>query len=203
MLHVNMAAFNYFSGALCGLCHREKADKSVIKCDIFWVYKRNDLRHSKAMAKRQTKPKTLTPLKQWRLKRGLSLVSLAAEVGVDATYLSRLERSERRLNSELIQKIAVVLECPPGALLGSEPASPNLDSAPERAIFSRILSIMLAAPAAKNASADKLQKIVEQAWAEYQKMATLSAQPSELKALLDYFASQHGAPSTKAKSKRR
>ena len=54
-------------------------------------------------------PNTGDKIRQLRKRRGLSLRGLAALTGMSRTHLSALERSERRINEEVLGKIADAL----------------------------------------------------------------------------------------------
>lgn len=62
------------------------------------------------------------PLRTIRLSRGLTLGELADTTGFSASYLSRLESGNRRLNIDTIVKLSKSLECSPNDLL-----SQNID----------------------------------------------------------------------------
>lgn len=47
-----------------------------------------------------------SPLKQARMKRGMTLQQVAAAVGVDSGNLSRIERGQQVPNKELAEKLA-------------------------------------------------------------------------------------------------
>ncbi|MHC4778511.1 MAG: XRE family transcriptional regulator [Planctomycetota bacterium] len=53
-----------------------------------------------------------------RTRRGLKAGELAARLGVSKSYISRIEREHRRVNTDLLQKIGRILEVPPASLLG-------------------------------------------------------------------------------------
>jgi transcriptional regulator with XRE-family HTH domain len=56
-------------------------------------------------------------LRRLRSERGLSQHKLAAEAGLDRSYLSRLENAQNSTTLELIAKLAAVLGVKPGELL--------------------------------------------------------------------------------------
>jgi transcriptional regulator with XRE-family HTH domain len=56
-------------------------------------------------------------LRQQRLLKGLSQEGLAADAGIDRTYVSALERGVYSASIDMIEKLAAVLEIPPHALL--------------------------------------------------------------------------------------
>jgi transcriptional regulator with XRE-family HTH domain len=52
-----------------------------------------------------------------RAAKGLSQEALADEVGIDRSYMSRIERGITWVGVEILVKLAVVLECEPHELL--------------------------------------------------------------------------------------
>ncbi|MHC4598314.1 MAG: XRE family transcriptional regulator [Planctomycetota bacterium] len=65
-------------------------------------------------------------IRMLRTRRGLKAGELAARLGVSKSYISRIEREHRRVNTDLLEKIGKVLEVPPASLLGdSEGEDPN------------------------------------------------------------------------------
>jgi transcriptional regulator with XRE-family HTH domain len=62
------------------------------------------------------KPRTQTPftaaLPQLLHERGLSLRELSRRLGMDATYLSRVRRGQKRLPDDLPKRVAVALGLP-------------------------------------------------------------------------------------------
>ncbi len=57
------------------------------------------------------------PLRDLRVHKGYTLEELANATGLSPSYLSRLESGSRRLNADIIQKLASILECSPADLL--------------------------------------------------------------------------------------
>lgn len=55
-----------------------------------------------------------------RKKRGLSQSALAASLGTTLNMMGKLERGDRRLNSDWVVKLATALECDPSDLVGDE-----------------------------------------------------------------------------------
>lgn len=49
-------------------------------------------------------------IKEWRIKRGLSISRLAQEAGVSKSYLSRIEKEEKNPSISYVKKIAAVLD---------------------------------------------------------------------------------------------
>ena len=69
---------------------------------------------------------TAHPLRYLRIQKGFTLQELANVTGFSASYLSRLESGTRRLNADILHRLAQVLSCHPGALLTTEPnPAPN------------------------------------------------------------------------------
>lgn len=58
-------------------------------------------------------------LKEWRKKRGLTLLALAEKVDASVGYLSDLESGKRRHNSDWLAKLATALDASPADLLRS------------------------------------------------------------------------------------
>ncbi|MBL9029786.1 MAG: helix-turn-helix transcriptional regulator [Caedimonas sp.] len=61
------------------------------------------------------------PLRDLRLQRGFTLEELANLTKLSPSYLSRLESGTRRLNADILQRLAHVLSCHPGDLLSTDP----------------------------------------------------------------------------------
>jgi phage repressor protein C with HTH and peptisase S24 domain len=59
-------------------------------------------------------------IKEWRLKRGLSMQALAERVGTSRQQIHKLERSERRLTEDWMRRVAGILDCAPADLLSPE-----------------------------------------------------------------------------------
>lgn len=57
------------------------------------------------------------PLRDLRLQRGYTLEELADLTKLSPSYLSRLESGTRRLNADILQRLAHILSCHPGDLL--------------------------------------------------------------------------------------
>ena len=56
-------------------------------------------------------------IKEWRLRRGLSMQALAERVGTSRQQIHKLERGERRLTEDWMRRVAGILECEPAELL--------------------------------------------------------------------------------------
>ncbi len=64
--------------------------------------------------------KSRHPLRELRLQRGFTLEELAGLTELSPSYLSRLESGTRRLNADILQRLADILACHPGDLLPTE-----------------------------------------------------------------------------------
>lgn len=60
-------------------------------------------------------------MRRERLKRGLSQEALAHACGLHRTYIGSVERCERNISIDNIQRLANALEVSPGALLSRCP----------------------------------------------------------------------------------
>jgi transcriptional regulator with XRE-family HTH domain len=60
-------------------------------------------------------------IRAWRQHRGFTQTELANLIGVDRTYLARLELGGRRYVQEVLEKLAKVLVCKPPDLVGRHP----------------------------------------------------------------------------------
>lgn len=56
-------------------------------------------------------------IKEWRLRRGLSMQALAERVGTSRQQIHKLERGERRLTEDWMRRVAGILECEPADLM--------------------------------------------------------------------------------------
>ena len=74
--------------------------------------------HQKIMIRKRTE--THHPLRDLRVRRGLTLEQLSKLTQLSPSYLSRLENSGRRLNTDILKPLARVLACHPGDLLPQE-----------------------------------------------------------------------------------
>ncbi|QHC57086.1 helix-turn-helix domain-containing protein [Rathayibacter tanaceti] len=71
-------------------------------------------------------------LRRLRTRRDRTLASLAAETGISASTLSRLESGGRRATLELLLPIARALEAPLDELVGAAPEDPRVHGRPMR-----------------------------------------------------------------------
>lgn len=83
--------------------------------------------HNKMLMRRRKRSQH--PLRDLRLKRGFTLEELAELTQLSPSYLSRLESGSRRLNADILQRIATILGCHPGDLLPIETTSFKYSSA--------------------------------------------------------------------------
>ncbi len=68
-------------------------------------------------------------IKEWRLRRGLSMQALAERAGTSRQQVHKLERGERRLTEEWMRRVADILDCAPADLLApskNAPVDPGL-----------------------------------------------------------------------------
>lgn len=68
-------------------------------------------------------------IKEVRKSRGLTLQSLADMIGTDKSQINRLERGERRLTTEWLERLAGALGCTPADLLANNKAPKPISEA--------------------------------------------------------------------------
>jgi len=73
------------------------------------------LYRNSVLARRRTRAKH--PLREFRLRAGLTLKELAEAIRMSPSYLSRIETGARRLNSDILQSLSQALSCKPADLL--------------------------------------------------------------------------------------
>jgi phage repressor protein C with HTH and peptisase S24 domain len=61
-------------------------------------------------------------IREWRLRRELSMQALAERIGTKRQQIHKLERGERRLSENWLRRIAAALACRPADLLADDPA---------------------------------------------------------------------------------
>ena len=61
-------------------------------------------------------------IREWRLKRGLSMQALAERVDTSRQQIHKLERGERRLTEDWMRRVASILDCAPADLLSAPSA---------------------------------------------------------------------------------
>lgn len=64
-------------------------------------------------------------IKQWRKFRGYTQVQLAERIGIDKTYLSKIEGNKRRYDQPFLEAAAEVLRCAPADLIMRDPSDPE------------------------------------------------------------------------------
>jgi transcriptional regulator with XRE-family HTH domain len=60
-------------------------------------------------------------IRAWRKHRGFTQVDLAERIGIDRTYLTKIETGNRHYSQLVIESIAVVLQCAVADLIGRHP----------------------------------------------------------------------------------
>lgn len=64
-------------------------------------------------------------IKQWRKFRGLTQEQLAERVGIDKSYLSKIENGKKRYDQPFLEAAAEALRCEPADLLIRDPTDPD------------------------------------------------------------------------------
>jgi len=64
-------------------------------------------------------------IKQWRKHRGLTQEQLAERVGIDKSYLSKIENGQRRYDQPFLETVAEILQCAPADLIIRDPTDPE------------------------------------------------------------------------------
>ena len=64
-------------------------------------------------------------IREWRKFRGLTQVQLAERIGIDKTYLSKIEGGKRRYDQPFLEAAAEVLRCAPADLIMRDPTDPD------------------------------------------------------------------------------
>jgi transcriptional regulator with XRE-family HTH domain len=83
--------------------------------NVLHIHDKGRVAHNKLLTRKRKKSRH--PLRDLRLQRGYTLEELAELTKLSPSYLSRLESGSRRLNADILQRIALVLSCHPGDLL--------------------------------------------------------------------------------------
>jgi transcriptional regulator with XRE-family HTH domain len=83
--------------------------------NVLHIHEKGRVAHNKLLMRKRKKSRH--PLRDLRLQRGYTLEELAELTRLSPSYLSRLESGSRRLNADILQRIALVLSCHPGDLL--------------------------------------------------------------------------------------
>lgn len=76
-----------------------------------------------AMVKRQAKKAHF--IKEWRKYRGLTQDGLADKIGYDRTYISKIEKGNKRYDQPFLEAAAAVLGCKPYELIMRDPLAPH------------------------------------------------------------------------------
>lgn len=61
-------------------------------------------------------------IKEWRLYRGLTQQQMADRVGIDKSYLSKIENGKKRYDQPFLEAASEVLGCSPADLIQRDPA---------------------------------------------------------------------------------
>jgi transcriptional regulator with XRE-family HTH domain len=64
-------------------------------------------------------------IKEWRKFRGLTQEQLAERVGIDKSYLSKIENGKKRYDQPFLEAAAEALRCEPGDLIVRDPLDPE------------------------------------------------------------------------------
>lgn len=64
-------------------------------------------------------------IKEWRLHQGLTQEQMAERVGIDKSYLSKIENGKKRYDQPFLEAAAEVLRCEPADLIRRNPADPE------------------------------------------------------------------------------
>ena len=70
-------------------------------------------------------PKSGHFIREWRKHRGLTQEQLAERIGMDKSYLSKIESGKRRYDQPFLEAAAVVLQCEPADLIIRDPSDPD------------------------------------------------------------------------------
>lgn len=60
-------------------------------------------------------------IRQWRKHRGLTQVQLAERIGLDQSYITKIENGRRRYDQVFLEAAAEVLNCSPADLIMRDP----------------------------------------------------------------------------------
>jgi transcriptional regulator with XRE-family HTH domain len=60
-------------------------------------------------------------IKAWRKYRGLTQEQLAERIGIARSYLTKIERGDRRYDQPFLEAAAYALRCSPGDLITRDP----------------------------------------------------------------------------------
>ena len=62
-------------------------------------------------------------IRQWRKYRGLTQEQLAERIGIARSYLTKIERGDRRYDQPFLEHAAEALRCEPGDLVMRDPTT--------------------------------------------------------------------------------
>lgn len=93
----------------------QESYSSVPGSNVLQIHDKGRMAHNKLLTRKRKKSRH--PLRDLRLQRGYTLEELAELTRLSPSYLSRLESGSRRLNADILQRLALVLSCHPGDLL--------------------------------------------------------------------------------------
>ncbi len=60
-------------------------------------------------------------IREWRKHRGLTQEQLAERIGIARSYLTKIERGDRRYDQPFLEAAADALQCQPGDLIMRDP----------------------------------------------------------------------------------
>lgn len=63
--------------------------------------------------------------REWRKHRGLTQEQLAERIGIARSYLTKIERGDRRYDQYFLEAAADALRCDPGDLITRNPLDPE------------------------------------------------------------------------------
>jgi transcriptional regulator with XRE-family HTH domain len=63
--------------------------------------------------------------KEWRKHRGLTQEQLAERIGIARSYLTKIERGDRRYDQPFLEAAAEALRCSPADLIMRDPTDPE------------------------------------------------------------------------------
>lgn len=64
-------------------------------------------------------------IRQWRKHRGLTQEQFAERIGVDKSYVSKIESGKRRYDQPFLEAAAEILRCEPADLIVRDPTDPE------------------------------------------------------------------------------
>lgn len=62
-------------------------------------------------------------IKEWRAHRGLTQQQMADRIGIDKSYLSKIENGKKRYDQPFLEAAAEVLRCEPADLIMRDPSA--------------------------------------------------------------------------------